>query len=102
MRAKKMPKMLQSALWSYNLDKLDFESSKDKNLVVQSVLNYGTKDQVNWVLNNFSEREIKEILNKPRRGSWWTESLNYWTKIFKVRPDESTYEKAIQNINPQT
>ncbi|MBU0708139.1 hypothetical protein KJ596_00085 [Patescibacteria group bacterium] len=102
MAKSKIPSHLQSALWSYRLDKLNTDDPKDKNLVITSVLNHGTDSQVEWILKNYTPKEIKNVLRNPRPGTWWPESLNYWLQIYRVKVNSDVYARALQNIHPQT
>lgn len=80
---KKLPRFLQSALWSYRLDKLDLQ--KDKELIISQILNHGTWKQLQWLWQNYSEKEIESVFKKPFRGFWREEVLNYWSQIFGLR-----------------
>lgn len=102
MAKQKLPPFLQSALWSYDLKKFDPKESGDKRIIISNILNHGTDQQVRWLLKNYSTREIKNVLKKPHRGSWWKESLNYWVKIFDLHLNPKDYAQAIQNIYPST
>lgn len=97
----KLPSFLQSALWSYDLAKFNLHDPNDQRLIANNVLNHGTDQQIRWLLKNYSADIIKEALTKPDRGFWWPESLNYWTQVFNVQLTKKTYERALQNINPQ-
>jgi len=79
---KKLPKFLQSALWSYRLDKLDFK--KDKEVIISQILNHGTWKQLEWLWQNYSEKEIEAVVKNPFRGFWREDVLNYWSKIFDL------------------
>lgn len=89
----KLPKFLQRALWSYNLKALDKE--KDKRLIITQVLNYGNLRDVRWLLNQYSDKEVKEVVADPDRGLWLELVLNFWTKIYNIHLDPVTYEDAI-------
>ena len=101
MKSKKVPRLLQSALWSYNLDAMSLDNKSDRLLIIEQVFNYGTMEQVKWVLKNLSENEFKEVLKHPSRGIWYPESLTYWTTVYGVKLDRSIYDRAIKNIYPQ-
>lgn len=96
----KLPKFLQSALWSYDLAAFDLNNPFDKKLIIEQVLNFGTEEQVSWVLNNYSKDEIRNALKNPRRGMWYPESLNYWAQVVNVKIGRDVYERAIKNIYP--
>ena len=64
----KLPKDLQSALWSYDVSKLD--DKKDASLIITQLLNYGGEEAKDWVWKNYSESEIARIINHPQRGTW--------------------------------
>jgi hypothetical protein len=97
-----LPKFLQSALWSYDISKFDLKDANDRAIVIQSILNKGTDEQLAWLLNRFSEKDLKAALKSLRRGSWWPDSLNYWAKVLGLTISSRKYEEAIQNINPKT
>lgn len=96
---KKLPKWLQSVLWSYDISEMDIKT--DKDLIIQQVLNYGTMEEIQWLFKVYTLRDIKNVLNNPSRGSWDSRVLNYWTKIFKIKTHPIVYEMAIKNLNPQ-
>ncbi len=95
----KVPKSLQSVLWSYDISKIDVK--KDKNLIIQQVLNYGTMKEIKWLFKTYSATEIKHVLKNPSRGSWDSRVLNYWSKIFRIKIHPLVYEMAILDINPR-
>ncbi|MBU1486743.1 hypothetical protein KKH56_01660 [bacterium] len=46
-----VPKFLQSALWSYDLSKMDAGNKDDKRIIIEQVLNYGIWEQLKWLTN---------------------------------------------------
>lgn len=97
----KIPKFLQSALWSYSLDAMSADNPSDRKLIIEQILNYGTQDQLDWLLGNYTKEQIKEVVKNPSRGLWQKDSLNYWTKILEIILPKDTYKNAIFNLNPQ-
>jgi hypothetical protein len=82
-----VPKKLQSALWSYDLKKLNLRS--DKRVIIEQILNHGTWKQLQWLLQTYSEREIKQVVKDPSRGIWQEDAMNYWAKYFNLKkPDK--------------
>lgn len=97
----KIPHSLQTVLWSYDLDKLEPDNSKDKKLIITQVLNFGTFVKVRWLFKHYPAREIRKVLRHPSRGVWLKKRLDYWLKIFEINLGEDIYEKAILNLRPQ-
>lgn len=93
-----LPEFLQSALWSYNIKKMDIKA--DKDLIIQQILNYGTEKQFEWLFKTYSEEEIKDVIRHPRRGCWYRDVLNYWLKIFDIKLNKDTYEIAAIDLIP--
>jgi len=96
-----LPKLLQSALWSYDLKKMNPKNSIDKRIIIEQVLNYGTWEQLKWVTKTYSWKEIEEITKKPSRGIWMDDALNYWTKVLNLKLTKSKRENALFHLAPK-
>ncbi len=55
----KVPKKLQSVLWSTNTDHLDLE--KDKYYIIHQILSFGRLDEIVWLLKTYSKKTITDI-----------------------------------------
>lgn len=99
-KTEKIPVFLQSALWSYDIKKMDPRDRADKRIIIEQVLNYGTWKQLEWVVNFYTWREIKEVVKKPSRGIWFEQSLNYWTRFFGIRTRAEKYKRALVRMVP--
>jgi len=55
-----LPAFLKPFFWSYDFSKLD--PQKHKKLIIKNILNYGSQEAVFWLKQNFSEAEIKEVI----------------------------------------
>ncbi|NCT00258.1 hypothetical protein GW765_04775 [Candidatus Parcubacteria bacterium] len=88
-----LPNFLQTALWSYDLKKMT--KNRYKNLIITQILNFGDWRQLQWLLQNYSAKEIKEVLKNPARGMWRADVINYWEKIFNIRIPKSKALKAL-------
>jgi hypothetical protein len=64
-------------------------------------LNYGTWQQIKWLISVYTWKEIKAIIKNPSRGIWTEQSLNYWTKFCKIRIPSKMYQRAIMQIEPK-
>ena len=93
-----LPKFLQPYLASYNLEKLDENDPGVSNEVITQVLNLGDDRAVRWIFKNYTLKEIRNTVEKPQRGVWFEESLNYWSKVLKIKRIEN-YDQAILNMN---
>ena len=95
----KLPRFLQSVLWSYDLSKLD--AKEDKETIITQVLNYGDWKDLKWLYSDYSEDEIRKVVKRPRRGLWFEKVLNFWEIMLGIRVPKKIREKAIFNINPR-
>lgn len=89
----KIPKFLQSVLWSYELDQLDLE--EDKNIIITQILNCGDWQDLKWLLSVYSENDIREVVANPRRGTWFPKALNFWLTMFDLKLPKEVIEKAV-------
>ena len=97
--ANKLPKFLQSVLWSYNLKEIELE--KDKEIIISQVLNYGHWKELKWLYSVYSEKDIKKVVRHPRRGLWFEKVLNFWELMLEIRLPKKIKQKAIFHIEPQ-
>ena len=95
---RKVPRKLQSVLWSYDVRRLDLEANKE--LIIQQVLNYGDWEDLRWLYQTYSEGQIKEVVRHPRRGIWFEQVLSFWCLMLKVRLPKQVRERAIFRLSP--
>lgn len=101
MKSNRVPKFLQSVLWSFNISKMRLDNPSDKREIITQVLNCGGEEQIEWLFKIYKSQEIKEVLKEPRRGTWYPKSLNFWTRILAVKVPAKKYQAAILDINPK-
>lgn len=94
-----LPNFLQSALWSYDLSKMD--KNRYKKMIISQVLNYGDKQAKAWVLANYSSQDIKNSLLRPQRGIWFRDKLREWLAKLDIILDPLEFEVAIRDLNPR-
>lgn len=97
-RKNKIPKFLQSVLWSYNINKMGLE--EDKEIIITQVLNYGDWEVLKWLYSVYTENDIKKVVMNPGRGLWFDKVLNFWEKILNIHIPKKIRQKAIFNITP--
>ncbi len=77
-------------LWSFDVSQMDI--GKNKKRIITNVLNLGTKEATDLLLDVYSKDDIKEQIKNPKPGEWNNKSLNYWSIIFDIKP------KKIKNV----
>lgn len=55
----RLPRSLQTVLWSTNIDLLD--TQKDKWYIIHHVLIYGDMKNIRWLFRTYSETEIVDV-----------------------------------------
>lgn len=96
----KVPDFLQPYLASYDLSKLDISDPDVSQEIITEVLNKGDRKAVVWVFANFSENQIRSVVNNPIPGTWIESSLLYWQKILGVNTPSPNFREALLNLNP--
>ncbi len=93
----KLPEFMQSCLWSYDISKID--PRKAKELIITQTINHGDPTQLGWVISNYTDAEIKEVVTHPVRGMWWREKLRFWLHKYGVMIDPLRFEVAVREID---
>lgn len=94
-----LPQFLQPYLWSYDIKKMDPQRSKET--IITQVLNYGDSKAVKWLFETYTVNEVKEVLRKPRRGIWFKDAIDYWSRIFNVNVDPWHYKFCLFTVYPK-
>lgn len=58
----KVPKRLQSILWSTDVRLLDLE--RDKNYIIHQTLSYGRLGDIRWLFQTYPKDEIKKVFTR--------------------------------------
>jgi len=93
----KIPKKLQSVLWSTNVDLLN--QKKDKGYIIHQILIYGQIKDLEWLFNHYSKDEIINVFlhipykNYPRSIYFFVK--NYILGLKDRRLDENLYVTSI-------
>jgi len=97
LRHKNIPKTLQSVLWSADVDKLDLE--RDKGYIIHQVLIYGTIEELKWLFNTYSKKDIIDVFlnvpykNYPRQNFYFIK--NFIINLKDASIDEDKYVTSI-------
>lgn len=81
-----IPQIVKPFLWSYDVNSLDL--IRDKRRIITNVLNFGTKDATDWLFKTYKNEDIKDCLISPLPGEWSNKSLNYWSLLMDIKPNQ--------------
>ncbi|MFN3693260.1 MAG: DUF6922 domain-containing protein [Candidatus Paceibacteria bacterium] len=79
-----LPAFLQPFFWSYRLADLDI--AVHQTLIIKQVLNHGSKEAVDWLLQTYSEAVIREVIAGSMVTEWSQKSLSLWSKVYNISP----------------
>jgi len=79
-----LPKFLQSCFWDIDFEKLDFQ--KYPYFVIERILEYGNKKDVDWLAKNFPKDTIKKTIISSRSLS--PKSANFWALVLNLDRDK--------------
>lgn len=88
-----LPKAIFQCLWSYDPRSVDLRA--DKELIIIQVLNFGSWQDLQWLLKQYSLGDIRAVVASPRRGRWTRQTLNYWTLKLNLRLPKPIYQRAV-------
>jgi hypothetical protein len=79
------PKFIKPFLWSADFKKIDTE--KDRDRIILSLLNVGSRKATKWLFSYYPKKEIKKVFTeRAGKGELNKKSLNYWSIILKIKP----------------
>ena len=92
----RLPKQLQSVLWSVNTDNLS--SERDKYYIIHQILSYGRLTDISWLMHNYPRKEINEVFMVSFKD--YARPRFYFVKdavlgLKQWHPDEKYYVKNI-------
>jgi hypothetical protein len=80
MKGLELPKFLSKYFWDVDFEKLNV--GKYPFFIIERILEYGDRDAVMWMLDNFRKSQIKRTLLEKRNFS--ARSANYWSSVLGV------------------
>ncbi len=93
----KIPQKLQSVLWSTDVRLLDKE--RDKNYVIHQILSYGRLEDIRWLLQTYTKKNIKNVFThvpyKDYAAARFYFIKNYLLNLKRQLLDEMLYVKNI-------
>ncbi len=81
--ALQIPSGLKPYFQEYDLAQLDI--FEDANLILQRTLEFGTWDEVRWLLTTYGSKRVRLFLRQ--HGQRWLRpsTFHYWRKLFGIR-----------------
>jgi len=83
-KKEQLPDYLEIYFWDINTKQLDI--NKDYFIILERLLNYGDDKTLKWVLKQYNEQQIKEVIKNSRRLT--AKTANFWQKHLGLRREE--------------
>jgi|SRR3989344_3509894 len=84
MSGNELPEFLKVFLWSVDFKKL--EKEKSRNYIIFQLLEFGNKEAIRWLFENYTVEKITDVL-RTRRG-FSKKSVNFWSLMLKIPKNE--------------
>ena len=83
-----IPIGLKPYFQEYDITQLDM--TRDANLIIQRVLEFGTWDELRWLFETYRSKRIRLFLRE--HGERWLKpvAFNYWRKLMRIRKWKSS------------
>ena len=81
---KQLPQFLQKYFWDVDFSKLD--QKLYPRFIIERILEYGDREAVKWMQENFDLNMIKTVLANSKNLS--QRSANFWQLVFNVKKDK--------------
>lgn len=75
-----LPDSFKNYFWDVNFNSLSLK--EDKTFILKRLLDRGNTEAINWMKKNYSDREIKDLLQTNRDISQKT--ANFWADFLKL------------------
>jgi len=78
-----IPDGLKPYFQEYDLKRLDM--TRDANLIIQRVLEFGTWDEIRWLFETYRSKRIRSFLRERGERMLKPVTFNYWRKLLGIR-----------------
>ena len=79
-----IPQALRQYFW--DIDIKSFDSHDHPEYTIERILELGDSEAVEWLEEQFSEEQIKEVIRTHRRLS--KKSANFWALVYHIPSEE--------------
>jgi len=76
-----IPKAFKRYFWDVPLEEVD--RKKHSKFVIERILEYGDRQAVSWMKDNFQRKEIRKVILSSRNLS--KKSFNFWVLAFNLK-----------------
>ena len=83
MRISPLPKEAKKFFWDVNISAID--PRRHQRLITERILEYGSKETVQWLMKNVPRRVLKDVLKNSRSLS--PKSAYFWGVVLGVKPN---------------
>lgn len=81
--APQIPAGLKPYFQEYDVNRLDI--TRDANLIIQRVLEFGTWDEIRWLFETYGSKRIRLFLRERGERLLKPVTFNYWRKLLGIR-----------------
>jgi hypothetical protein len=78
-----IPTGLKPYFQEYDIAQLDL--TRDANLIIQRVLEFGTWDEIRWLFVTYGSKRIRLFLRERGQRLLRPVTFNYWRKLMGIR-----------------
>ena len=78
-----IPSGLKPYFQEYDIARLDI--TRDANLIIQRVLEFGTWDEIRWLFEIYRSKRIRLFLRERGERLLKPVTFNYWRKLLDIR-----------------
>jgi hypothetical protein len=78
-----IPAGLKPYFQEYDITRLDI--TRDANLIIQRVLEFGTWDEIRWLFKTYRIKRIRLFLRERGERMLKPVTFNYWRKLIGIR-----------------
>lgn len=81
--SRQIPIALKPYFQEYDIARLDV--TRDANLIIQRVLEFGTWEEIRWLFELYRSKRIRSFLREHGERGLKPVTFNYWRKLLDVR-----------------
>ena len=78
-----IPKALKPYFQDYDVSRLDI--TRDANLIIQRVLEFGTWEEIRWLFETYGSNRIRSFLRERGERLLKPVTFHYWRKLMEIR-----------------